>query len=280
MERTLRSIEGQGYPDLQVLCVDGGSTDGTLEVLERFRHLISWRLSEPDRGAAHALNKGFRKADGEIFGWLNADDELTPGALHAVARTFAANPEVDVISGGCLRFFADGSRVETAVPDWFLDQVALRNGFEQPSTFWRASAHRRAGELDEGYQLAFDWEWWNRLRATGARFLRVPEVLSHYHFSEDNLTSQGAQQVVEEMYRVTRHYGSHRGRIADAYMLLYRWFDLRGYYDLPREQLSWGRRVAFWAVRRALSLVFGRAAIRAYNWNWASKQVRGLVWYK
>jgi glycosyltransferase involved in cell wall biosynthesis len=280
IERALRSIESQRYPDLQVLCVDGGSTDGTVAVIERHAPLVSWWTSEPDRGAAHALNKGFRKADGDVFCWLNADDELAPGALHAVARELARHPEADVVTGGCVRFYADGSRCETAVPDWFVDQVALRDGLEQPSTFWTAAIHRKAGELDENYRFAFDWEWWNRLEACGARFVRVPEVLSHYHFSEENLTSRGAQGVVDEMYRVTKRYAPHRGRIADVYMLLYRWFDLRGYYDPPRWKLPWWRRVPFSLARRALGLVYGRKAIEAYNWNWASKQVRGLVWYK
>ena len=280
IERTFRSIEAQCYPNLQVLCVDGGSTDGTVAVIERHPHLVSWWTSEPDRGAAHALNKGFRRADGAVLCWLNADDELAAGALRVVARVFIERPDADVITGGCTRFYADGSRCDTAVPDWFVEQVALRDGLEQPSTFWTAAIHRKAGELDESYRLAFDWEWWNRLKASGARFVRVPEILSHYHFSEDNLTSRGAQRVVDEMYRVTKRYGPRRGRIADVYMLLYRWFDLRGYYDPPRKQLPWRRRIPFSLVRRALGLVYGRRAIEAYNWNWASKQVRGVVWYK
>ncbi len=276
--RTLHSIEAQRYPDLQLLCVDGGSTDGTQAVIERFGHLVSSFVSEKDGGAAEALNKGFRKADGQILCYLNADDEFAPGALHRVARAFEANPEADVVTGACRRFYADGSTVVTQVPDRFVSAMPFRNDIEQPSTFWRASIHRAAGELDESFRLAFDWEWWNRLRARGARFARVAEVLSHYYFTESNLTSKGAQRVVDEMSRVTETYASPR--VARVYAFLYRTFDLHGYYDPPVGELPAARRFVFRTTLSLLRRVFGREVVDNYNWNWASKQVRGVVWYR
>ena len=278
IERTLRSIEKQGYPSLQLLCIDGGSTDGTMAEIERFRHLVSYGVTEPDHGPAEAINKGFRKANGDIFCYLNADDEFAPDALHRVAAAFAAHPEADVVAGGCRRFFPDGSTVVTQVPDRFLRVLALRDDIEQPSTFWRASIHRRAGELDESYRLTFDWEWWNRLLSWGARFVRVPDVLSHYHFSETNLTSRGAQRVIDEMLRVTRTYAPRRA--AWTYQLLYRAFDLNGFYDRPFPELSRRRQLIFAPALKALRWVCGPEIVDNYNWNWASKQVRGLVWYK
>jgi glycosyltransferase involved in cell wall biosynthesis len=278
MERTLRSIETQRYPNLQVVCMDGGSTDGTVAIVERYPHLVSSFVSEKDRGAAEAINKGFRRADGEIFCWLNADDEFAPGALHCVAEHFRTDPEADVLTGACRRFYADGSSVVTQVPDRFVSAMALRNDIEQPSTFWRASVHRAAGELDESYRLAFDSEWWNRLRARGARFVRIPDVLSHYHFSNDNLTSRGAERVIAELERVTATYASPR--IAGLYRFLYRTFDLRGYYDPPVAKLPPARRFVFRTTLSLLRRLFGREVVDSYNWNWASKQVRGLVWYR
>jgi glycosyltransferase involved in cell wall biosynthesis len=278
IERTLRSVEAQGYPNLQLICIDGASTDGTVAVIEKFGRLVSHFVSEPDRGAAEAINKGFRKADGDVFCYLNADDELAPGALHRVASAFTEHPDADVITGGCTRFFADGSTLVTEVPERFVSVMALRNDIEQPSTFWRATVHRAVGELDESYRLAFDWEWWNRLRARGARFVRIPDVLSHYHFSESNLTSRGAQRVVDEMARVTRKYGPRRA--AWAYQFLYRVFDLNGYYDTPFPKLSKRRQLVFGKALKMLRRLCGPEIIDNYNWNWASKQVRGVVWYK
>lgn len=280
IERTLRSIEGQAYPNLQLISVDGGSDDGTLEILDRHRDLLHTRLVGKDRNAADALNRGFARADGEIHGWLNADDELAPGALAAIARFLAEDPATDVVTGGCRRVFADGSELVTQVPDRYLVDLPLRNGIEQPSTFWRASLHRRLGTLDDSYRLAFDWEWWNRMRRAGARFRRVERVLSVYHFSDSNLTSRGGMEIVREMQRVTRTYGPCGGTVAWAYRFLFHAFDLRGCYDRPFHELPRRQRLVFGAALRTLSAIFGRDAVHCYNWNWASKQVRGVVWYK
>lgn len=278
--RTLESVAAQRYPNLELICVDGESADGTLSIIERHRGVVTEVVVGKDRNVADALNKGFRRATGDIHCYLNADDALAPGALHRVARAFLDEPEVDVLTGGCRRVFADGSELVTRVPDGFVDLMSMRNDIEQPSTFWRAALHRRVGELDDSFHLAFDWEWWNRLRAAGARFKRIPDVLSVYYFSDDNLTSRAGQRVIDEMYRVTRAYGPYRGRIADVYRFLFRAFDMRGFYDRPFRELPRSRQLVFGATLKLLYTLFGRRIINAYNWNWASKQVRGLVWYK
>jgi len=280
IERTLLSIEAQRFPDLEYIICDGGSTDGTLAIIDQYRHIVTKVVSEKDKNVSNAVNKGFRHATGEILCYLNADDCFEPGALDRVARIFAERPEVDVITGGCRRVFADGSELITQVPENFLHFMSMRNAIEQPSTFWRASAHRRAGELDESFFLAFDWEWWNRLQASGARFLAIPDVLSTYYFTDDNLTSRAGQRVIDEMYRITRKYGPWQGRIADVYRFLFRVFDLRGFYDVPFRELPRGRQLVFAAMLTVLYGIFGRDLINAYNWNWASKQIRGITWYK
>lgn len=280
IERTLRSIEEQAYPNLQMICVDGNSSDGTPEIIERYRHMVSHVIREKDKNVADAVNKGFKLADGEIFCYLNADDALTHGALECVARIFMDNPDIDVVTGGCRRVFADGSELITQVPEHFLEVLSMRNDIEQPSTFWRAAVHRRLGELDESYQLAFDWEWWNRLHASGARFKRIPDVLSVYYFSEDNLTSRAGYRIIDEMYRVTKSYGPFRGYIANVYRFLFRAFDMHGFYDQPFHDLPLAKKLFFGGTLSLLYKLFGRQAVNSYNWNWASKQVRGLVWYK
>lgn len=280
IERTLRSIEAQRYPALEYIVCDGGSTDGTLQILDRYRHIVTRLVSEKDKNVADAINKGFRQATGEIFAYLNADDCLEAGALDRVARAFAEEPRADAVTGACRRVFADGTQAITRVPPHFPRLMSMRLDIEQPSTFWRAAIHRRAGELDDSFYLAFDWEWWNRLLAHGARFVVLPDVLSTYHFTEENLTSRGGRRVIDEMYRVTRRYGPAHGRIADVYRFLFRVFDMRGYYDVPFEQLPRPRQLLFGSTLSLLAKVFGKDAVYAYNWNWASKQVRGLVWYK
>lgn len=280
IERTLKSIEVQGYANLELIVVDGLSQDRTIEIIRQYAHLVAHLISEKDRGVAHAINKGFRLATGDILCYLNADDCFSPGALDRVAREFSAHPEIDVITGGCRRVYADGSIVVTHVPERFERLMALRNDIEQPSTFWRAPMHRKSGELDESYGLAFDWEWWNRLRSAGARFKAIEDVLSIYHFRDDNLTSRGGMRVIDEMYRVTKTYGPYGGYFAHVYRMLFRFFDMKGYYDQPFVQLDLTRKYIFGGTLSILYVMFGREAVNAYNWNWASKQIRGITWYK
>ncbi len=278
--RTLRSVEGQGYQPLEYIIVDGGSTDNTLNILRSHGHLITRLISEKDKNVADAINKGFRHATGDIFGYLNADDCLEPGALACVAKIFKEQPDADVVTGGCRRVFGDGSELITRVPERYTRVMSMRNDIEQPSTFWRASMHRRAGELDDTYFLAFDWEWWNRLRVSGARFIAIPDILSTYYFSDENLTSTAGEHVIEEMYRITRCYGPLRGGIAYVYKFLFHTFDMRGFYDVPFDRLPRAKRWVFGGVLRLLCGLFGRERVNSYNWNWACKQMRGLCWYK
>ena len=277
--RTLNSLARQAYPNLQVICVDGNSNDETVSLIREFGSLVAHLVSEPDGGPANAINKGFRLADGEMFGWLGADDELAPGALRHFTEVFTAHPDVDLVTGGCQRIFADGSEVITQVRSDFQEVVSFFNGIEQPSTLWRSKLHRRAGELDETYQLAFDWEWWNRLNRIGASFMATDYVLSHYHFSDFNKTSVGGRSVVREMYRVVKEYGPYRGLTADLYYSLYRVFDLRGFYDKPRNLPAW-KKLVFFGTLSTLYRLFDSKVVNLYNWNFASKQERGLCWYK
>jgi len=100
IERTLLSIEQQHYPNLQMICVDGGSSDATPEIIARYGHLVSEFIREKDKNVADALNKGFKIADGDIHCYLNSDDALAPGALKRIAALFMDEPDVDVITGG------------------------------------------------------------------------------------------------------------------------------------------------------------------------------------
>jgi glycosyltransferase involved in cell wall biosynthesis len=280
IERTLRSIEAQAYANLELIVVDGLSNDRTLEIVQQLSHIVSKIISEKDQGVANAINKGFRFATGELHCYLNADDCFMPGTLQRIAEVFLTHPEIDVITGGCQRVYADGTIAITQVPNRFERLMSLRNDLEQPSTFWRGSIHRKAGELDESYLLAFDWEWWNRFRSCGARFMVIEDVLSVYYFTYDNLTSKSGVQNINEMRRITKQYGPYCGSLAYIYSFLFHFFDMNGYYDQPFDQLSPKKQLLFGLTLNLLFAVFGRDAINSYNWNWASKQIRGINWYK
>jgi glycosyltransferase involved in cell wall biosynthesis len=294
IERTIRSLVEQHYPNLELIAIDGASTDETVAILDRYERYFSKIISEPDRGQANALNKGFKLTTGDIFGWLCADDELTPGALAYLADLFRSQPDIDAISAGCTRIFADGSTGDTAPRPDVMQRIGYHNGIEQPSTLWRADLHRRAGELDESYNYAFDWVWWNQLQRAGANVLVVDRVVSRYYFSDTNKTSTGARDVVDEMYRVVKNFGPIRGYLADIYLFLYEHFDLSGYYDkspdvshlnwciylFEQQQYNKFKTFAWLAYLQSLIILFGRDAILSYNWNFASRQERNLCWYK
>lgn len=277
IRRTLDSILNQEYPNLELICVDGSSTDGTSEVMAEYGDLITHFVCEPDRCQADALNKGFMLASGDVYGWLCADDELCDGALASVADFFVAHPEVDILTGGCIRRFDDGEEYITTPGEKFFENLFLMNTIEQPSTFWRAHVHKTTGPLSEKLKYAFDWEFWCRMKAQGFKVSAIDTPLSIYYFSDSNLTSTGGRKIADEMFTIVHQYGPYRGMLAWGYAALYRLFDLRGFYDQD-EKKSGGGLILFHATLRLLYLLFDRDSINAYNWNFASRQERGKGW--
>lgn len=170
LEQAIRSVLEQGYPHLQFGIVDGGSTDGSAQIIQRYRDRLDFAVIEPDRGQAQAINKGLRRAQGEVVGWLCSDDLLLPGALHTVGRWFADHPESDWAAGACHVIDADGRVLEVSQPSgrFTLAGVLLRSerqrfNLPQPSVFWRRSLHEQVGYLDESLHYCMDFEFWLRL---------------------------------------------------------------------------------------------------------------------
>lgn len=279
LPRTLASLRRQSYRPVEVILVDGLSEDETVAIARDHADVVTQIVSEADRGQAHAINKGFRLCRGEIRGWLCADDEYLPDTLQHVVNHFAAAPEVDVITGACLRHYPDGSSVKVVPPPDAAALIGLQYRIEQPSTLWRARAQPAGCELDETLHYAFDWDFFARLLAPSRRTLVLPDVMSVYHFSATNKTSTGGRKLVLEMREVVRRHGPLDGRLADIFFLLYRCFDLAGCYDTPPTCPPLRSR-QFARVLARLEQKYGAALIHRYNWNFASKQERGLVWYR
>jgi glycosyltransferase involved in cell wall biosynthesis len=176
IERTLRSVLDQGYENLEYLVVDGGSTDGAVEVIERYADRLSWWVSEPDRGQTDAINKGLRRATGEIVGYVNSDDRLLPGALDAVAAAFASTTR-RWVSGACRIEDAGGrlERVWRPTPpqgrrfSWLVQPWAV----PQPASFWRRELFSEHGPFREDLHYVFDTEFMLRLAYAG----ELPELL-------------------------------------------------------------------------------------------------------
>jgi glycosyltransferase involved in cell wall biosynthesis len=278
LERALQSLAAQDYPHKQIIVADGGSTDGSIRILREFEGVLDAVLPGPDGGQVEGLNRAFKLATGEVYGWLCADDELCEGALTHVAGLFALHPEAAVMAGASERIYPDQTRETWRVRADAWDVLGLLNPLDQPSVFWRAQWHRNAGDLDPSYSLAFDWEFWCRLKRAGARLLTTPRVLSRYHFSDSNKTSLGGRRHVDEGFRIVRKYGPAFGLAARAYRFLFDHFDMHGCMD-PEPSASRGRMAAYAGTRIALRLLLGLRALRCYNWHFAALQERRIDWW-
>jgi hypothetical protein len=203
LEETIRSVLMQGYPQLEYIIIDGGSTDSSLEIIRKYEPWLTHWISEKDRGQCHAINKGFERAKGDILCWLNSDDTFEPGALHAVAQHFAANPDWRALTGGCYFIGAGGGYLDVrtrqpvlgnrppesvrhtpratgrdAFTHWY------RDWFPQSSTFWRRELWQQSGPLDQSLNYSMDYELWRRMGAH-TQIHVVPDVLSNYRFQDD-----------------------------------------------------------------------------------------------
>jgi len=173
IEETISSVLAQDYPNIEYLVIDGGSSDGTIEILKRYAGRLRY-LSEPDRGQADAVNKGFLQTTGEIFTFLNADDTLLPGAVSTAVRAFRENPEAVVTYGNAWYVAEDGSRIGPyPVEEYNADNLARRCFICQPAAFIRRDAFAEVGMLDASLHYAMDYDLWIRLarlysNATGA----------------------------------------------------------------------------------------------------------------
>lgn len=183
LESTLRSVLDQAYPNLEYIVIDGGSTDGSKEILERYSDAFDYWVSEPDEGQTHGLIKGFQRTTGNIQCWLNSDDLFEPDALRIVAGYFMRDPNVRFLYGDSIWIDRDGHplRPKNEIPFnrfiWTYDY----NYFPQPSTFWRRDLYEQVGGLDVQFNLALDSDLWAKF-ATVTRPRHIPRVLSRMRF--------------------------------------------------------------------------------------------------
>ena len=179
IERAIRSVLAQRFPSFEHIIVDGASTDGTVDILRRFPHL-RW-ISEPDRGQAHALNKGFRMARGEIIGWLNGDDSYTPEAIRAGVNYLLTHPDCDIVYGDCNIVREDGRLLTVfrtkQVSGW---EQLLGGWIHTPAVFFRRHLFDRVGYLDESLHYVMDNEFWLRA-APLVRQDYLPRTLANFH---------------------------------------------------------------------------------------------------
>jgi glycosyltransferase involved in cell wall biosynthesis len=188
IERTLQSALEQDHRDVELIVVDGGSTDGTLDILRAYSGRILWS-SGKDRGQAHAINKGLRQATGEIVAWLNSDDTYEPGALGTVARHFEEHPACRWAYGKCRIVDEHDREIRTFITRYKnlllakfrFSKLLAENFISQPAVFWRRQLLEEIGYLSEREFYCMDYDYWLRLGNRHAAGV-IPAYLANFRF--------------------------------------------------------------------------------------------------
>jgi glycosyltransferase involved in cell wall biosynthesis len=199
LERTIKSVLSQNYPHLEYLIIDGGSTDGSVDIIQRYADSLAYWVSEPDHGQTDALIKGFRRASGEIVAWLNSDDVYLPGALQQIGETFVHHPNAVVVYGDGQFLDAHDQQTGRFVAGPYDFRRLLRWDYVmQPAAFFRRSAVEASGSLDIGLHYVMDYDLLLRLSEHGP-FTYVPRELAgfRHHGSSKTVTQPTAFSLEE-----------------------------------------------------------------------------------
>jgi len=216
LESTILSVLGQGYPDLEYIVIDGGSTDGSVDIIRKYEQQLAYWVSEPDNGLYHALQKGFERSSGDIMAWLNADDMYHPKSLFTVAELFNRFEDVRWIMGSNT-FFDEAGRpfVYDDLPygqRWSRLRLQLSDGrfIQQESVFWRRTLWEQAGSfIDQNHALAADFELWLRFFKY-ERLYSTAFMLGGFRFRTENQKSYNQRgQYLAEMKQLLARENSN-----------------------------------------------------------------------
>jgi len=251
IERTIQSVLAQNIEDLEYVVFDGGSTDATVEVLQKYEDRLRW-VSQPDGGQADAVNRGLAATTGEIIGWLNSDDVYYPNALRRVLEIFAARPDIDVIYGMADYIDID-DRPYDSYPTEPFDFEWLKSVcfICQPALFFRRSVVERFGPLDPKLAYCMDYEYWLRIAAAGARFHYLAEKLAGSRMYDETKTQRAKLAIRQEINDMLKR---HFQVVPDRWLFVYA-------YHIAEQKIPEAR-------SRKFFLYLGAQIVRAaFRWN-------------
>ena len=199
IEATIRSVLLQGYPNLEYIIIDGGSTDNSVETIKKYEKYLFYWHSKADKGQADAINQGLERSSGEILGWLNSDDVYVKGTFHKIVKSFHANPDCIVVHGNRILINENGD-----VTGWIclppFEPTTLMYNVCSETAFWQRSAMKEVGLLKSSLQFAIDLEFFGRLYQYG-KFLKLNDYLGYFRCYPENKSSTIAHIGREEAIR-------------------------------------------------------------------------------
>jgi len=206
LETTIQSVLSQDYPRLEYIIVDGGSTDGSVGIIKKYSGRLAWWVSEKDRGQTDAINKGFARATGGIFAWINSDDTYEPRAVGQAVKYLTEHPEVGMVYADCNYINEDG-RAIGRFPAAQTDLPRLRRGYvhiPQQTMFFRADLWKQVGPLDPSFYFAMDYDLWTRIAARSELKYLAGQVWANFRIHTSGKTIAADDRCWPEMLRV--HY--------------------------------------------------------------------------
>jgi glycosyltransferase involved in cell wall biosynthesis len=206
LEATVQSVLGQDYPNLEYILVDGGSIDGSVEVIKKYADRLAWWVSEPDKGQTDALNKGFARARGQVLAWLNSDDTYEPDAVAAAVDFLQTHPDVGLVYGDA-NFIDEQGRVIGRFPAAQTDLRRLRQGYvhiPQQAAFFRGPVWQAVGPLDPSFYFAMDYDLWVRLASRSSVRYLPGQTWANFRLHTHGKTIVADDRCWPEMLRV--HY--------------------------------------------------------------------------
>ena len=211
LERTITSVVAQDYPNLEYIIIDGGSTDSSVEIIQRHANHLTYWVSERDRGQGHAINKGLERATGDIIAYLNSDDYYLPGALHLVGEFFTKHPDVDLFHGRCRFVDAAGNKIgdrfgSITSYEEILDLWNVwwkERNFVQPEVFWAKRIADRIGGFREDLHWVMDYEYWVRILRAGGRVEGLDTEIACFRFQPQQKSTQ-PRRTADELLGIVR----------------------------------------------------------------------------
>ena len=222
LEATIQSVFEQDYPHIEYIIVDGGSTDGSVDVIKKYEEKLAWWVSEKDKGQTDAINKGFARATGEILAWINSDDSYNPQAVGQAVKYLIENPEVAMVYADC-NFVNETGQVIGKFNSAQTDYRRLREGYvhiPQQTMFFRAKYWKELGPLDPSFFFAMDYDLWTRIASKAQIKYLAGQTWANFRIHDLGKTSTHDDQCWPEMLKV--HYrdgGSSLAPIVARYYL-------------------------------------------------------------